>query len=328
MFAAALIIILAAHLVCMNVACGAPLVAMWLEWRSRGSRDGLAASAADYLTRWSALALLAGAALGLLLGIALWTDAYRELWVTRLSYKMRVAVIELVVSLALLAVCWLWRASRRPGGTAGAVTRIVLLLLASTNLLYHFPFLFLVASKLSDSGQTSGAVIGAPLFRRLMLSDELPALATHFALASLAMAGLMLLGLALRIRRQGAPEEDYARLSLWGGRVALVPTLLQLPVGLWVLSSLPATMQNRLMGNDAAATLCFLASLAAALWLMRELVAIALGERERSQLIRAMVLMVAVVMLMTASQQLARGPRPVSDEAPAAAARQAADPVH
>jgi hypothetical protein len=156
------------------------------------------------------------------------------------------------------------------------------------------------------------------LFRQEMLRGEIPALATHFALASLAMAGMMLLGLALRHHRRGGSDEDYQRHARWGGRIALVPTLLQLPVGLWVVTSQPAATQNRLMGGQVAASCCFLLSLLGALWLMRELAAIALGEHERSQVVRTMVLMVAVVTLMTAAQHYSRVQVTPATEAPSA----------
>src|SRR5947207_6339075 len=59
-----LTLLLSAHLLCVNVASGGPLVAASLDWRgTRG--DGAAAKAAAYLGRASLVGLLAGAALGL-----------------------------------------------------------------------------------------------------------------------------------------------------------------------------------------------------------------------------------------------------------------------
>lgn len=301
-----LILLLASHLILANVSSGGPLVCIWLEWKARGNRDALAGQAADYLARWSIFSLLGGGVLGLLLGGLLWSDAYRELWLVRLSHKASWAIGELVVSLAVVAGYWLWRKLRPAAGLATAAARMFLLLFTSTNLLYHFPPLFLVAARLSDEGAARGPPITPALFRQEMARGEVASLTTHFTLASLAMIGILLLGLALRTRRRGGSDEDYGRLARWGGWIGLIPSLLQLPVGLWVLSTIPASVQSRLMGSHAIATACFLLSVLAALWLLRELAAIALGERERSQLVRAMALMVAVVVLMTAGQQLAR----------------------
>lgn len=313
------ILLLACHLLAMNVGTGVPLICVWLEWRARGGRDKLAAGAADFLARWSVLALFAGALLGLLLGTMLWTDDYRQLWLTRLSRKMNVGLMEFVFSMTMLAGYWVWRASGMGRGLTATAIRILLVLLAGTNLLYHFPALFLVARRLNDAGATAGPMITPGLFRQEMIRGEVPALAVHFSLASLAIAGIMLLGLALREKRRGGSDEDYERLCRWGGRIALVPTLLQLPVGLWVLTSLPAATQSRLMGSQLMATGCFLLSVFGALWLMRELAAIALGEHERSQIARTMALMAAVVILMTASQHYARVPAAPATEPQAAA---------
>ena len=57
--------------------------------------------------------------------------------------------------------------------------------------------------------------------------------------------------------------------------------------------------------------LLFIGSLAAALWLMRELVNVALGDGTRPAIIRSMVLMLVTVTLMTAMQQHARGAAPL-----------------
>lgn len=300
------IVLLAAHLLAVNVAAGGPLVAIWLEWKARGGRDALAARSADFLAKWSVLSLLAGAVLGLLLGVLFWNDSYRHLWLDRLWHKVSWGLAELGCSFVAMSGYWLWRACRTRAGTMTAAARMVLLLFAATNLLYHFPPLFLVAGRMSDAGATAGAPVTPAIFRQEMVRGEVPALSTHFVLASLAVTGVMLLRLALYVRRCGGSDEDDMRLTSWGGRIALVSSVLQLPVGLWVLSSVGASIQNRLMGGHPAATACFLVSVAGALWLMRELVAVALGERERSQIVRAMALMVSVVVLMTAGQHFAR----------------------
>ncbi|HUE71695.1 MAG TPA: hypothetical protein VMP01_12485 [Pirellulaceae bacterium] len=310
------ILLLSGHLMLANVAAGGPLVCIWLEWKARGNRDPLASQAADYLATWSLGSLLGGAVVGVLLGAMLWNDAYRDLWMERLGHKARWAIGEFGVSLAVIAGYWLWRKARPGASAAVAAVRMFLLVFTSTNLLYHFPPLFLVAARLSDAG-ASGPAVTPALFRQEMARGEVASLSTHFTLASLAMVGVLLLGLALRHQRRGGSDEEYGRLARWGGWIGLVPSLLQLPVGLWVLGTISATMQSRLMGSHLLATGCFLLGLLGALWLMRELAAIALGERERSQLIRVMALMVAVVVLMTAGQQLARV-RPAANTSAAA----------
>ena len=301
---AMLVLLLAAHLLCVNVASGGPLVAAWLDWRGmRG--DDTAAKAASYLARWSVITLLAGAALGVLIGGLKWNAAYRSLWLGPLSYKLHWAAIEAVFSLVLMIGWWLWLPGKAGGDGRAAAARGLMAVLAATNLLYHFPFLFSVAARLSDAGETSGERIGAAVFRRLMIEGETPALAVHVMLASIAVAGIVLLGLALRWM-QDEDEAYAAKAARWGGRWALVPSVMQLPVGLWTLMTLPAAAQAQLMGNSTVGIVLLVGGLTAALWLINELVHLSAGESTRPLLVRAMAAMLVTVVLMTAMQQQTR----------------------
>jgi hypothetical protein len=300
------ILLLSLHLICLNVASGAPLVCIWLEWKLRKNKDGAAKGAADYLAAMTVITLVAGSLLGLVMGMMLWTPEYASLWTKRLGHKMHWGGMELLFSLALLAGYWVWRKQAVASGVVGTICKSALLLFASTNLLYHFPPLFFIAGKLADSNEPSIQPVRGKLFVQEMLSGEIPALWVHFTFASLAMVGIMLLGLALRMGRRGAPPEEVSRVAIWGGYWALMPSLLQLPVGLWVISALPPNSQSQIMGSSGAATVCFLAGIVAALWLLRELVSIAMGETARGNLIRAMSAMVVVVVLMTGTHYFAK----------------------
>ena len=116
---------------------------------------------------------------------------------------------------------------------------------------------------------------------------------------------------------QAAEPADIAKLATWGGRWALAASLLQLPIGLWTLFAMPADVQSRLMGNEAPATLLFLIAMLAALWLMRELAVVSLGEVTRASLVRAIGAMLVVVGLMTVMQQQLR-PATATEVFPAA----------
>src|SRR5205823_3458509 len=261
--------------------------------------------AAVDLARSALIGFIVGAALGLVVGWLKWDADYRSLWLGPLSYKLHWAVVEAIFSLVLMLGWWLWLPGRAGGSGRAMATRGLVAMLAATNLLYHFPLLFSVAARLAENGDGSGGQIGGAEFRRLMIRGDTPALAVHVALASVAMAGMMLLGLALRWRRR-SDEASAAKVARWGGRWALVPSLAQLPVGLWTLIAMPATTQSRLMGESTVGTLLFVAALVAALWLIHELVHVSFGEATRPALIRAMTAMLVTVVLMTAMQQQTR----------------------
>jgi hypothetical protein len=297
-------LLLSAHLICVNIASGGPIVAAWLDWRgTRG--DLVAVKAAVYLARVSLVGFVLGATLGLAIGWLKWNAAYRSLWLGPLSYKLHGAAIEALFSLVLLSGWWVWLPGRAGTGSRAMATRGLIALLASTNLLYHFPLLFSVAARLDGAGRFTGPVINGAAFRRLMVEAETPALAIHVVLASLAVAGMVLVGQGVGRLRAGDPVAA-TKLAISGGRWALASSLAQLPVGLWTLTALPDDVQSQLMGDDIRGTLLFATSLAAALWLVNDLARVALGEIKRSLLIRAITAMLLTVILMTAMQQQIR----------------------
>jgi hypothetical protein len=287
---------------CVNVAAGGPIVAAWLDWRGR-TGDEAAVKAAKYLARWSVTALLVGAALGVLLGWLRWNAAYRSLWLGPLRYKLDWAVVEAVFSLVLMIGWWFRLPGTGGGSSVAAVARGMVAILAATNLLYHFPSLFAVATHLYDSGQISGPEIDGRAFRQFMTAGLTPSLWLHVSLASLAAAGMMLLLMAWRLRREGQ-HARAARVAVWGGRWALVPSLAQIPTGLWALAALSPTQQSTIMGSDAAATLLFILAILAAVWLLNDLAKLALADTQPSLPLRAAAAMVMTIVLMTAMESM------------------------
>lgn len=309
MLVAVEIVLLAAHLMCMNVAAGAPLVAVWLEWKDRRG-DAIAPRAARYLAKCAAVALLAGSVLGLALGWLRWTPEYQTIWQVQLADKLRWGIRELIVSLVTLLIYLVWRRVELPT-RFGFIGRSCLLLLTGTNLLYHFPPLLIVANKFADGAiprsiEIPGNIVTAQVFRQLMLLDETPALWIHFGLASIAMGGLVLLGLSLRRLKSDEDPRGAKRIAAWGGWSAFIPTCLQLLVGLWLLVATPPDMQSQLTGSALGPTACLITSLVLVVWLLRELAEVTLGEPTRGGLIRAMIAMTLVIVLMTAARQLSR----------------------
>jgi hypothetical protein len=303
-------LLMAAHLLCVNLAAGGPIIAAWLDWRGcRG--DEAAAKAAVYLARWSLAAFPTGAAIGLIFGWLKWDADYRALWLGPLSYKLHWAVIEAVFSLVLLIAWWLWLPGKGSRLRVPAAARGLLALLAATNLLYHFPVLFAVATRLHDSGQTHGTRISGAEFRKLMVAGDIPALWVHVAAASIAVAGVVLLGYALQLRRAGH-EQRAARMAMWGGRWALIPSLVQVPVGLWTLATLSPSAQSQIMGVSMVGMLLLVTAILAAFWLVSDLMKVALGDVARPMLIRVMTAMLLTVILMTALEQQTRNsPSPI-----------------
>jgi hypothetical protein len=302
-------LLLAAHLLCVNVAAAGPLVCIWLDWKE-GRGDALAGRAASYLGQASLLTLILGGLLGLAIGGASWSDAYSDLWAGPMSHKALWGVGEYVFSVVLAGGYVLWRGAA-PGRLRGL--RCFVLLLNGTNLLYHFPFLFTVAHDVYLQGEVLKP-LSASEFRGWMAHPDVLARVVHVVLASFAVTGVTLIGYGLRLQREKGGAADSERVSRWGGYLALIPSLLQVPVGLWLIAVLPPQWQSRALGGDLPAAVLLGVSVLLALYLLQELANVAFGEViHRKQLVRVMVTMVAIVLLMTGVLRRMRPPQPESN---------------
>jgi hypothetical protein len=176
---------------------------------------------------------------------------------------------------------------------------------AGTNLLYHFPPLFTILSIVP----TRPALIGVPLeraiYRQLLVDPETLARVAHVWLASFAVTCVALAWIGWRELRAAAID-SVKSVIVGGGRLALTMTLLQIPVGVWVLMTLPQPQQDRLLGGDAICTSVLAASILLSLALMHQLSLLALGDGSRHRLLKATALMGGVILLMTAALQCAR----------------------
>ncbi len=316
-------LLLATHLMAASVASIGPLFCVWLE--SPAARGDRVARRLAHSLAWHALAALAlTAAVGVFQGWLAWDDDYRSA-VDKLGAKVFYGILELLFSavlMACLAVSW-QRQRRRdaeaavpsPAGVApaeisraevaplrGRWLRVALAILAGTNLAYHFPILMVVLARLVTGEDPAASVLTAADFRQRIIEPAVFARCLHFWLASVAVTGGWLLAIAWCWR-----GDDAAPIARWGARLAVVPTLLQLPSGIWLLSELPPLRQSRLLGGDGLATAAFATSVLLALWLLNQLAAIGFGETDRPRLGRAAATLVAVLTLMAYVLRSANG---------------------
>jgi hypothetical protein len=297
-----LIVVFSAHLLAMNVASASPLLSVWADWHSQRRQDETAAALARFLARQALVHLLAGILLGAVALGLVW-HRYPHAFGTSLggvpTSRYWFAGLELLFSLG----CLLLYARVWPSSPAGRWAHRLLAVVAATNLLYHFPALFAVINRFGTDPQLQTQ---APSFLTVMLHPECLARVLHFIAASFAVTGIAVMAFGLRLGRGGTPASDTDRVMRWGSRVALVPTLMQIPIGLYVLLNLPGTARDQLMGHDLTATVLFIAALAASLALLQNLAGAALGDTGRTQTVRTMVWLAVVVLLMVAVRHQAR----------------------
>lgn len=292
--------LLAAHLLAMNVASAAPALAVWMDWRN--ARGCAAAGTMGRPLHAAALVmLLVGSLLGLVVGWLLWSPEYSAA-ITRLWNKVFFGILELLFSAVLLGVnLVLWRSD----GVATKRRRIgrsICSLLSASNLLYHFPVLLLVLWQLMQAGEFNGEPINSSEFRSLMMSPRVIARSAHFWLASFAVSGMLLAMIDLR---RDATVAAKTAPAILGGRVALIASLLQIPVGIWVLTSSSATMSVRMLGADPIATLGFAASVLLSLSLMHRLANISFGDLNPRAMRTTALIMATIVLTMCVASRFA-----------------------
>ena len=288
-------LLLACHLLCVNLSAMGPLLCVWLAWR----RD----DGARRLARDSLGALLLGAVLGGSLVALHWSSNPTLLKETAvlLQSRLQFGVWEFLFSLILLVGYYtVW-----PAVTSARNWRRVLhhclAVLAATNLLYHFPPLFTIFAQLHSAQLEFDGPIDSHAFRSLLLSAEVATPTLHHWLASVATTCVYVQLQCVGCCRPRTATAEKERLVVVLARVTLLVTLLQIPVGLWFLTVLPAGQQTLLFGENWYCAIWFVVGLLGTLGLIHRLLTVAWGEVSRTHVIRTAwwLLLVTVSMSMT-----------------------------
>jgi hypothetical protein len=313
-------------------------LALYTRWLRRGAAtDDLAGRR---LLRWSLTGLYVGALLGAAAAYVWWRSAPAAVEraffaVPRSRYEF--GVLELLFSAALWEI-WLRMWTRR---SAWKWTAWWLALAATTNVVYHFPVLFSVLGVLSTRTLPPGTTVR---FVAMLADAEVAARALHFVLASLAVGAAALLVLATKLGRDSTigPNDDtapgpvdvhdsaYDALKRTAALWALLPTLAQWGIGLWVLTTLPIPSRDMLLGDDVFATTLFGLSLGSVVVLMHHLATAAFGRTSAREVRNTVAWLAVTIVLMTGVRHLSRKPLYVAGDArmmdPVPAARCVATP--
>jgi hypothetical protein len=306
-------ILLTAHLLAVNVAGAGPLLAIWLHRRCYRHGDTAAGEIGRRLAKVSVSLLTLGILLGALLLGLMWQSGATTYFDSLRLFPARKYWYTLAELLFYYACMWpyisLWD---RCG--ARRFWHGLLAVLAATNLLYHFPPLMSVIAVIATRPEWQETVVTPGVFRTMMLDNEVLARVAHVWLASLATAGVAVMLIAARTTAAGSEKIGSAWAAIFGARIALVTTLAQLLVGVWLLVAVSARAQAALLGGDLWTTGLLLMSISAALGLMHQLATIAIGEVNRRSIIRSAMLLATIVLLMSGTLRriqadTAAGPR-------------------
>lgn len=289
-------IFLAAHLLAMNLASAGPLLCIWLLWNANANPE--AARLGRRLAWWSAAALGLGMATG---GLVILTTPTPGLWQALERFPASsywFAGVELVFSLLCISAIALGAVAINRWGIA------LLALVSAANLLYHFPPMMAVIGHLAVNPHwTDESTIDRPALLKLVTDGEVLALSAHFILSSLAVAGVC--AMYLIGRHYGETASESGPTTRRASMISFAATVLQVPVGIWLMMSLSGLARRELMGGGVAA-LAFLASILGAIVLMQRLLLAAIGPIGRGEIRCIVVLLCGVVLLMTVSLRMSR----------------------
>jgi len=300
------------HFITVNLAVGGPMLALWLDRRSRRG-DAAADLLGRSMLRIGLLGMYAGGALGVVAAYLWWSAAptaveraFRSL--PRSRYEFGLA--EFVFS----AICFeVWRRLWTNDGRRWRRTGWWLGLAATTNVAYHFPTLFAGLSVLSTRPTQAG---GTVRFVSLLVDAEVLARTAHFLVASVAVAGTVLSWLAAQASPRQSTDDSAKTnpttaaelLRRRGSQIALFATLLQWPIGIGVLLTLPDRSRDGLLGDDLTTAAMFGISLGAVVVLMHRLAAAAFGRVSRREASVTLAWLGMTIIFMTAVRHYARQP--------------------
>ncbi len=298
------ILVLGAHLLAMNLASAGPLFCIWLGRRGQDNDP-----AWDDLGRKLAWISFGAMFLGMLLGGAQMLFAPSSGLLDALarlpSRGLWIAVSELAFSLiCLLLYAGSWRSLRRHRWW-----HALLAILSSSNLLYHFPPLMSILGKLAnDPTWANSKVLDRPALLELMKRDDIVALSVHFVLASFAATAIAILWLSGRSKNEEW-KKSALPLSRHAAWIALFVSAMQLPVGIWLLISLPQSARTSMMGDNAIASFAFVGALLLTFVLLQRLLTVAIGTVTSRDLRQIGWILTALVFLMTTTLYKSRQER-------------------
>jgi hypothetical protein len=299
--AAAIAILLALHLICVNIAALGPLACIGLA-----GTDRVRSEIGRWLA-WLCCGLFFGGMLlgGLVIGIYDFNnqDAFFKALLRIPHSRLHWASAELLFYLAcLVPVAIWWRGLCRMRMLLG-----LLVLLAASNLIYHFIPLFVIISALHATAGEGGELTACELLQQF---GSLPVLArvVHHLIAGVAVVALTVaLRSAHAASRAESPEAeaDLQRLTQTSGRWALTASLLEIPSGLWFLWQIPEAAREAMLGGAMLPTALFVAALLLVFLLLQKLLAVAMGETDgRSVTVAAGLLLATIVLMSGLLQQL------------------------
>lgn len=300
-------ILLALHLICMNIGVGGAFLALYWEWKA--SREP---RLHPVMRSWAFVmfkSLLIGVLIGILHGWLMWSGAFGKV-VMLTGSRLTAGIGEMSVSFILMLVYWLWvkRADLQKTGW-GWKLRFFMVIFASTNLLYHFPFFFETVIWLARPENLPKEALTSRQFAAKFVEPEILFRSLHFVIASFAVTGVAAMFIGKRVFNKAQNLSDASEkqasstfgqgLIKTGAHWVLWPSLCQIPVGVLVTIYQEKSTALRITNVADPIFWIFSISIVLALLLMHRTAKAAFGSEPQKHATAVMHIMITVIVLMS-----------------------------
>jgi len=294
------------HLLVIAIAAAGPLLCIPLNAKQLNRKDSAERDAywalGTTLSRHANIALIVGSVFGLIVAALVWNDDFHQrchVLKTRFMY----AGVEWVFSCVLLLITHRWWL-KRPDGFKPFLFRSLLIVLATTNLLYHFPIIFMLVNEITPEVladlKSSGAELSRQQFYKYAFSNSMLARWLHVVVSMLMISFAYVAVIALRFARDTTEvaRETAVRTVSWSARNVLILIFAQIGFGLMALM----TMENSqlVMGGDVMVTALFGGSMCLLLLQMQQWTALSSRKIDPQAVARAVTTLIALFSCMTA----------------------------
>ena len=298
------------HLLVIALASAGPLLCIPLNAKQLNRKDLSERDAfwvlGTTLSRHANIALILGSILGLMVAALIWNDDFHQRCHV-LKSRFMYAGIEWVFSCGLLLLTHRWW-SKRPEGFKPFLFRSLLIVLATTNLLYHFPIIFMLVHEIPDNLvadlESSGAELSRQQFYEYAFSSSMLARWLHIVVSMLMIAFGYLAIISLRFARDttDVARETAIRVVRWSARNILIFLFAQIGLGLLALM----TMKNSqsVMGGDVIVTALFGGAMCLLLLQIQQWTALMSRKIDPRVVARAVTTLIALFSCMTAVSML------------------------
>jgi len=278
-----------------------PLNAKQLNRKDSAERDAYWALGTT-LSRHANIALIVGSVLGLIVAVLVWNEDFHQrchILKTRFMY----AAVEWVFSCVLLLITHRWWL-KRPDGFKPFLLRSLLIVLATTNLLYHFPIIFMLVHEIPTivviELESNGAELSRQQFYEYAFSSSMLVRWLHIVISMLMLSFAYVAVMALRFARDASDvaRETAVRAVSWSARNVLILLFAQVGFGLMAL----LTMENSqlIMGGDVLVTALFGGSMCLLLVQMQQWTSLLSRKIDPQAVARAVTTLIALFSCMTA----------------------------